>query len=65
MTIYVDKVKFDSWGHLIIQLEILEVEEALVDENNFKDIIHSYLFDQDSYDINSNRFLFVGDVKPF
>lgn len=65
MTIHIDKVKFDSWGHLIIQLEVLEVEEALGNENNFKEIIQTYLFDQDSYEINSNSFLYVGDVKPF
>lgn len=63
MTIHVDKVKFDSWGHLIIQVEVLEVQEALGDEPDFNEIIQKYLFDHSgALDLNSNSFLFVGSI---
>ena len=39
MTIHIDKVKFDSWSHLIIQVEVLEVEEPLIDDPDFNEII--------------------------
>lgn len=44
MEIAMDKVKFDSWGHLIIQVEPLEIAEAYEDEENFDEVIRKYLF---------------------